>query len=155
MTIDAVKGIFMPTKARKFVARIKVPALLALLSCSVAQADNVADSDEMLCSVSRVLLCVEDGNCFPISVLDLDIPQFLLVDTKKKTISTTAASGENRVSNVANLVRDAGRTFLQGIELNRAYSILIEDDIGRFTAVVARDGISVSAFGACTDADVE
>jgi hypothetical protein len=109
----------------------------------------------MLCSVSRVLLCVEDGSCFPISVLDLDVPQFLIVDTKKKTISTTAASGENRVSNVANLVRDSGRTFLQGIELNRAYSILIEDDIGRFTAVVARDGISVSAFGACTDADVE
>lgn len=145
----------MSASIRRFIAKLALPTLLVLVSCSVAQADDVADSDRMLCSVSRVLLCVEDGNCFPISVMDLDVPQFLLVDIRKKTISTTEASGENRVSKVANLSRDAGRTFLQGIELNRAYSILIEDDIGRFTATVARDGITVSAFGACTDADVK
>jgi len=145
----------MSTKIRKLVAKARVPGLVALMSCSLAHADNVAESDRMLCSVSHVLLCVEDGDCFPISILDLDVPQFLIVDIRKKTISTTKASGENRESKVASLSRDAGRTILQGIELNRAYSMLIEDDIGRLTATVARDGITISAFGACTDADVK
>ena len=97
---------------------------------------------------------VEDGECFPVSVLDLDVPQFLVIDLKKKTITTTEASAEHRVSEVANLIKENGRVFLQGIENSRAYSILIEQDIGRFTGSVARDGITMSTFGACTDADV-
>ena len=55
-------------------AKIKIPALAALMACSVAQADNVSDVDRLLCSTSEVMLCVEDGDCFQISVLDLDVP---------------------------------------------------------------------------------
>ena len=72
----------------------------------------------------------------------------------RETITPTDASGDDRVSKVANLTRDNGRTFLQGVENDGAYSILIEDDLGRFTATISRDGITTSAFGACTDADI-
>jgi hypothetical protein len=101
------------------------------------------------------MLCVEDGECFQISVLDADAPQFLIIDTRKKTISTTEASGEKRESPVANMSRNGGRIFLQGVENNRAFSILIEEELGRFSAAVARDGITQSVFGACTDADID
>ena len=144
----------MPGKYRTLFSKFTISVLVALTACTVVQADDVANSDRMLCSVSKLLLCVEDGECFPLSVLDLDVPQFLVIDLKKKTITTTEASTDNRVSKVANLARDNGRTFLQGIENNRAYSILIEDDLGRFTGSIARDGITVSVFGACTDADI-
>jgi hypothetical protein len=43
---------------------------------------------------------------------------------------------------------------LQGVENNRAYSILIEEDSGLLSAAIARDGITMSVFGACTDADI-
>jgi hypothetical protein len=101
------------------------------------------------------MLCVEDGHCFPVSVIDVDAPQFLIIDTKNKLISTTEASGNKRESTIANISRDGVRVFLQGVENSRAYSILIEEDLGRFSAAVARDGIILSVFGACTDADVE
>ena len=145
----------MATSYSSMLSKAKILAFGALMICSVAHADSVADSDRMLCSISNVLLCAEDGECFPISVLDVGVPQFLIIDTKKKIISTTAASGEYRESKVANLSSENNRTFLQGIENNRAYSILIEEDIGRLSGTVTRDGITISALGACTDADVD
>jgi len=154
MTAKKTKGTNMSLIYRTRLAKLGIPAFVALMACSAAQADNVADKDRILCSTSIVMLCVEDGECFPISILNLDVPQFLIVDTKKKTISTTRASGESRDSAVANLSRNGGRIFLQGVENNRAYSILIEEDFGRFSAAIARDGITLSVFGACTDANV-
>jgi hypothetical protein len=154
MAVEQTKGIHMNSKIRTLFSKINISLLVAFASCTVAQADDVTESDRMLCALSKIMLCVEDGECFPLSVLDADIPQFLIVDLKKKTITPTAASSDNRVSNIANLARDNGRTFLQGVENDGAYSILIEDDLGHFTGAVARDGIALSVFGACTDADI-
>ena len=140
---------------RTLVSRIRIAAVVALMTAvTTAHADDVTNSDRILCSISTLMLCVEDGECFPLSPLDLDVPQFLVMDLKKKTITTTEASTDKRVSKVENLLRENGRTFLQGVENNRAYSILIEDDIGQFSAAIARDGITVSVFGSCTDADI-
>jgi len=144
----------MNSKNLTLFSKIRLFTLVALTACTAVQADDVSDSDRILCSISTLMLCTEDGQCFPLSALDLDVPQFLVFDLKKKTISTTKASSENRVSEVANLVRENNRIFVQGVENNGAYSILIEDDLGRFTGTVTRDGITVSTFGACTDADV-
>lgn len=142
-------------RSRTILVKFKIPALIALMACSTAQADNISGTDRILCATSTVMLCVEDGACFPLSVLDgSDIPKFLIIDTKNKTISTTKASEVNRESFVANLSRDGGRIFLQGVENNRAYSILIEEDSGQFAGAIARDGITLSVFGACTDADI-
>ena len=145
----------MSLKFRTLKATTRISALFALLACTAAQADNVVGKDRILCSTSSIMLCFEDGMCLPVSVLDIDTPQFLIIDTKRKTISTTEASGEKRESKIANMTEDGVRTFLQGIENDRAYSILIEEDLGRFSAAVARDGIVLSVFGACTDADVD
>ena len=144
----------MSSKNRTLLAKLKISAFIALTACVAAQADDITGKNRILCSSSKVMLCVEDGLCFEISVLDADAPQFLIIDTKKKTVATTEASGDKRESPVANMSRDNGRIFLQGVENNRAYSILIEEEFGRFSAAIARDGITVSAFGACTDADV-
>jgi len=144
----------MSQKYRTQLAKIRIAAFVALAACTAAQADSVADTDRILCSTSRIMLCVEDGECFQVSVLDVGAPQFLIIDTKKKMLSTTEASGDKRESLVANLSREGGRIFLQGVADNRAYSILIEEEFGQFSATVARDGITHSVFGACTDADV-
>ena len=156
MIAEKTEGISMSLKYRTLLAKMIIPAMVALMACPIAQADDVSDKDRMLCATSKVLLCVEDGQCFPISILDaVDIPQFLIIDTKKELITTTVASGENRESPVANLSRQGGRIFLQSVENNRAYSILIEEESGRFSAAIASDGITLSVFGACTDADID
>jgi hypothetical protein len=47
-----------------------------------------------------------------------------------------------------------GSLCLQGIEGARAFSFVIDESTGSLTASIARDGISVNVFGACTDADL-
>ena len=47
-----------------------------------------------------------------------------------------------------------GLIYLQGIEGRRAFSIVVDEESGRMTVAVSRDGISVSVFGACTDTDI-
>lgn len=140
---------------RTILSKLGIPTFIALTTCVAAQADDITGKNRFLCSTSKVMLCVEDGDCFEISVLDADTPQFLIFDLKKKTVATTEASGEKRVSAVANMLKDAGRIFLQGIDDNRAYSILIEEELGRLSAAIVRDGITVSVYGACTDADID
>jgi len=154
MTANRIKGNNMLFRNRTLLAKVRVSAFATLIACSVAQADDVTDANKILCSTSAIMLCVEDGECFPISVLDTDTPQFLIIDIKKKTVSTTKVSGEKRESKVANLSRVGGRIFLQGIENNGAYSLLIEEESGRFSAAIARDGITHTVFGACTDANI-
>jgi len=115
-------------------------------------ADDVSKSDRILCATNKIMLCFEDGECLEIMPQDVDMPQFIVVDIKKKLLSTTRASGENRTTKVKNFERADGKLIMQGVELGRAYSILIGESTGFMTASVARDGFTVSAFGACTDA---
>jgi hypothetical protein len=81
---------------------------------------------------------------------NLNIPQFIQVNLKDKTLSTTKASGENRSTPIRNLVREEGKIFLQGVELGRAFSFVIDEKSGMLSVAVAREGITVSVFGACT-----
>jgi hypothetical protein len=98
------------------------------------------------------MICFETGECFNAQPWELDVPQFILVDLKKDVLSTTGAAEERRSTPIARVTREEGTVFLQGIERRRAFSIVIEESLGTFNAAVARDGVTVSVFGACTDA---
>ena len=126
---------------------------ICTLAASSALADSIANADKLLCSTSRVVVCFEDGECVESLPWELNIPQFVVIDTKKKTISTTKASNENRSTPIRTLQRDGGLVIFQGIEQGRAFGVVIDEESGLLTGSVARDGMSVSVFGACTDAD--
>jgi len=132
-------------------------ALFALLtvSASAVLAENLSEADELLCSVSRIKLCVESGECYDVQPWEADVPQFVVVDTRNRVISTTKASEERRSTPIASYRREGGLICLQGIEAGRAFSFVIDEATGIVTVAVSRDGMSVSVFGACTDADVE
>ena len=124
------------------------------LVASSAFADNIENTDRILCSTSRIVVCFEDGECIDAHPWELNIPQFVVIDAKKMTLSTTKASGENRVTPIRTLKRDNGKMIIQGIEQQRAFGFVIDEASGLLTATVARDGLAVSVFGACTDADI-
>ena len=124
------------------------------LVASAAFADNIENTDRLLCSTSRIIVCFEDGECIDAHPWELNIPQFVVIDAKKMTLSTTKASGENRSTPIRTLQRDNGTLILQGIEQGRAFGFVIDEVSGLLTASVARDGLAVSVFGACTDADI-
>jgi hypothetical protein len=119
---------------------------------SISASDDVSDSSRLLCAAAEVVACSEGGECLTIEPWELDVPQFVVVDTRKKTISTTRASGENRSTPIQTLHESDSSIFLQGTEQGRAFSFVIDQLTGILTVAVARDGLTVSVFGACTDA---
>ena len=129
-------------------------ASLCLLSAGTVAAENLRGVDQMVCAAGQAQICLETGDCYAANLWELDVPDFVVIDTKKKSISTTKASGLNRSTTFSAVNRTEGLIYLQGIENKRAFSFVIHEDTGRMTVAVSRDGLSVSVFGVCTDTDL-
>lgn len=125
-------------------------ACAVLISCGLGFADNVAEADRLLCASSTAAICDELGECASGSPRQLNIPQFIEVNLEEKTLNTTAASGEERSTAIKNLERHEGIIVVQGFERGRAFSFVIEEATGLTSIAVARDGLAVVVFGACT-----
>jgi hypothetical protein len=134
---------------RKRVMAIAFAVAAAGLSASAA-ADDLTGQDRILCTAVEVTRCMESGTCSSELPWNLNIPQFIEIDLKAKTFSTTRASGENRATAIRNLLREEGLLVLQGFEAGRAFSFVIHEESGMASVAVARDGLTVSIFGACT-----
>ncbi len=132
-----------------------VMVCLSTLAASTALAEDLSGVEEFVCSVSHVSLCAETGECFDVQPWEIDMPQFVVIDTKRRIVATTRASDQRRSTTIANFRRESAVIYLQGMEAGRAFSFIIDEATGLLTAAVARDGFSISVFGACTDADVK
>ena len=128
--------------------------IAGIAAAGMAQAENLNDVDKMICAASQVQICIEDDTCYSATPEDLGIPDFVVIDTDKQTISTTKASDLNRSTAISVTSKVDGLIYLQGMEGGRAFSFVIDEATGRMTVSVARDGFSVSVFGVCTDADI-
>ena len=125
-----------------------------VLALGVAAADSLEGVDRMVCSSGIAQICLENGECYSATPWELSMPDFVVIDTRRNTISTTKGSGEKRSTEFSKAERVDGLIYLQGIEGGRAFSFVIDELTGRMTVAVSRDGMSVTVFGACTDSDV-
>ena len=124
--------------------------LLVLLFTSPVVGDMLVDADRMLCVPGHVFHCVADGQCKTELPEDESIPEFIEVDLKRKTLATTRASGEDRSTPIKSQQRDAGYIYLQGVENGRTFSMVMSENTGGLTFVVATDGETATMFGDCT-----
>ena len=129
----------------------KTPALfLALLMTAPVVADSIKDAGRLLCVPGNVLHCVNGNACSSELPESENIPDFIEVDLKKKTLSATKASGEDRSTPILSQARSGGYIYLQGVENGRTFSMVISESTGELTFVVATDGETASMFGECT-----
>jgi hypothetical protein len=138
---------------RKLMKKI-TSVCIGLLASNIASAENLEGVDEILCAATQAQICFETGECFSAEPWQLSIPEFVVIDTKEKTVSTTRASGEERSSPFTSYERSDGLIYLQGTEGMRAFSFVIDETAGHLTVAIARDGASVTVFGSCTDTDI-
>ncbi len=131
-----------------------INGLILLLICGTVYADDISNLDRFLCASSEITVCIEGEECVSVLPWEIGVPQFVVVDIKKKQISTTKASGENRSTPIQTIKREDSVIFLQGVEQGRAFSYVIDKATGLVTVSVSRDGVTVSVFGACTDAAI-
>ena len=127
----------------------------SLLVCSgLARADNLDGVDQLVCSSGQAQICLENGSCYAATPWELSVPDFVLIDVKKHTVRTTRASGLNRSTTFSSFDRADGLIKMQGVESGRAFSFVIHEATGKLTASIARDGLTVTVFGACTSVDL-
>lgn len=127
-----------------------VAAGLAVFTGSPVAADDVSGARHVLCSVSEVTVSTDGGVCEVDLPSSLNLPRFFEIDLESGRMATTEASGENRATTVESVRREDGLVILQGVENGRAFSFLLAEESGLVTIAVARDGLAVTAFGACT-----
>ncbi len=125
-------------------------ALAIVLAAPVVFADDVTGATKLLCTSVQATSCRDDGDCVTDVPWTFNIPQFIEIDTAAKMLSTTKASEELRKSPILTQTRTDGLLVIQGLENGRAFSFVINEKDGRLSAAVARDGITVTVFGACT-----
>ena len=101
----------------------------------------------LVCAPIDIMECSAGGACDRRTAEEVNLPQFIHVDLKAKTL--TAADG-SRSAPIPQIDQTGGRTILHGGQEGRAWSMVIEGDTGRLSAgVVEREGAFV-VFGACT-----
>lgn len=124
--------------------------VIALSVPTASSADDLEGAEELLCTAVQATVCHSHGECETGAPWNWNVPQFIRIDLNERMLSTTEASGENRQTPVDNFLVDEGVIFLQGIELGRAFSFVIEEASGFASIAVARAGMTVTVFGACT-----
>ncbi len=129
-------------------------ALAGVTIGALAQADQLTGIDRFICAAAQVQMCIENDSCYTASAWELNVPDFVVIDLDKKVVSTTKASGLNRSTTFTSVSKSNGTLFLQGVEAGRAFSFVIDEATGRMTVAVARDGITVNVFGACTATNI-
>jgi len=115
-----------------------------------AWGDDITGEDDFLCASANVNVCGEDGSCASAVPWNLGIPDFVIVDLKKRMLSTTESSEENRATKLDRIERIAGHIYLHGVDGDRVFSFVIDEASGFLTAAIVRDGLTVTVFGSCT-----
>jgi hypothetical protein len=131
-------------------AGLALAVVFIALIPTILSADDLTGSQRFLCAGSQATACSTDGNCQKGLPGSWNMPQFVEVDLTQKRLSTTKASGEDRSTSIANLVREDGKIVLQGCENGRAFSFVIDEKTGDATVSVAMEDLSLTAFAACT-----
>lgn len=127
---------------------------IALVSTTVLS-DDVTGTSRLLCSQGQVMVCLHTADCAIVAPALVASPQFVVIDTRRKIVSTTKASGDGRSSEIGNLTREGGLIMAQGKHDERVFSFVIDEATGTFTGSVASDGYTINSFGFCTNAEVK
>jgi hypothetical protein len=133
--------------------KFKLIGLLLLTICILpfsALAGDFDGSKPLLCAVIETFDCGPGGECQRGTAESIDIPQFLKISFKEKTISSTPESGPVRTTKIKNMERIDGKLILQGVQNGKAWSMVISEATGKVTLSASDDQAGFLVFGACT-----
>lgn len=124
---------------------------VALLLCGAVAADDLTDSDSLLCYAHSAARCeVEGATCTVKTPWQLNLPDFIKLNLDAKRAETTEASGEVRQTPIRTVERSNGIILLQGVQGERAFSWLITEATGEGTLTVSSLAAGLTVFTVCT-----
>ena len=126
------------------------------LGLSATAAADFDGKKPLLCSMVSVSECVPGGSCEAVSNSDIGAPDFVRIDTRKKTV-TGIADGADRPSNKIESSDVLGDSlFLQGNasrpdapEDALAWSVSVNQETGDMILTASGDEVAFVIFGSC------
>lgn len=113
-------------------------------------------SKPMVCSLAEINECNSGEDCKKVTSDMINAPNFLRIDTRKKTLSTVKAAGEEQLTKFEHMEEIDGRIMLLGAEDGdteqkdgSGYALSINKITGRMIASVTGNDVAFTVFGAC------
>ncbi|MGH7355627.1 MAG: hypothetical protein ACRELS_13750 [Candidatus Rokuibacteriota bacterium] len=126
---------------------IVLAVAFAPASRPVSAQQKLDGSVPILCAAMEVLECDAGGECQRRGAEAANLPPFLKIDFKAKTIATVDGS---RNAPIHNVERVDGQVVLHGGQEGRGWSAVITSATGKLSASVVVAGGAFVIFGACT-----
>lgn len=122
----------------------------------LAGAGSFDGSQPFLCASAEVIECLPGEECLRVTPEAIDAPQFLRVDMKANTLTTSVADSEKTSAIERSEIVD-GKLMIQGAEDGSpdardgvGWTIAIDQDTGKMVVTASGDSVAFIIFGACT-----
>lgn len=126
------------------------PLTVGLLISSSLLADDITDSDSLLCYGWSASVCRIEGECEITMPYQLNMPDFLRLDLNARVARTTETAPESRETEIQMLERENGNIILQGRQNERAFSWVILEETGEGTLTMSTLDEGITVFTVCT-----
>ena len=123
---------------------------LSLLCGATMWAADFDGSKPLICAVIKTVSCPRNEDIETGTAEDIDLPQFFYIDFEKKVVTGKTSGGEMRETKIENLKHEDGKLILQGVQLGKAWSAVINEETGKTTITGANDEAGFVIFAACT-----
>ena len=123
----------------------------AMLSLSFeAMAGDVTGAKKLICAPVTAVECGVEGGCERGTAESINFPQFIWIDLDKRMALGEAPDGKKRTSKIMNLVDGEDSMILQGAQLGRGWSAVINKATGKFVVTTSAADFAFVVFGSCT-----
>lgn len=102
----------------------------------------------LLCVPIEIVECEAGGKCYDGTAEDVNLPQFIRINFKDKTLSAVGEPG--RTAPINHFERNNGRLILHGGQNGRGWTAIISEETGRLSATISEERLGFIIFGACT-----
>ena len=123
---------------------------LAIAASSVA-AKDISKAQKLICAPTIAHQCSAQEKCSSGSPGSVDIPQFFRIDLKKRIVIGEDANTKPRTSKISNVENGKSVLILQGTQLGRGWSAIINKSTGNMVVTASADNMAITLFGACTE----
>ena len=127
-----------------------VISVIVLLAVTPLLADDITGANQFMCTTHDVFECEAGAQCNEVSLADLKLPSFVMVDLDKKTMKTTEASDQQRATEIKNLEFFDPLIVIQTAQLGRGMTWVIHEPTGQSTMTVTIHHEAYVFFGTCT-----
>jgi hypothetical protein len=133
---------------KKFLFSLVLGALLPLSLQSLAR--DVAGAKNLICAPVTAIECSNDGSCNTGTPESIDFPQFIRINLDNRLALGEARDGKKRISKIMNIVDSKATVILQGAQLGRGWSAVINKATGKFVVTASAADYAFVVFGSCT-----